>query len=253
LPPLAFLRNLRNLQEAGLTAQALEYFSTIKWYQTKLLPWQFLSAARMAPWAEKQLDDAMLKAFDTGSMLTGKTTLLVDVSGSMDAKMSQKSVATRLDAACAIAISLEMLGQDVTVTTFSNQLVMVPTRRGMALRDAIVHSQPHAGTRLGDAIEGTRNHVPDTERLVVITDEQSHDAVSAPFETNWMINVGNNRNGVGYGPWKRIDGFSPNIVPYMMEVEDDQVRVHEVHHSEGSPAVSSQPSPTEAMDEDTDF
>jgi len=34
-----------------------------------------------------------------------------------------------------------------------------------------------------------------------------------------MINVGADQNGVGYGPWMHIDGFSDGVVKYMVEYE----------------------------------
>jgi hypothetical protein len=34
-----------------------------------------------------------------------------------------------------------------------------------------------------------------------------------------MINVASNRNGVGYGQWTHIDGFSEAVVEYIAELE----------------------------------
>jgi hypothetical protein len=34
-----------------------------------------------------------------------------------------------------------------------------------------------------------------------------------------MINVASNRNGVGYGDWTRIDGFSENVLRFIREIE----------------------------------
>jgi len=34
-----------------------------------------------------------------------------------------------------------------------------------------------------------------------------------------MINVASNKNGVGYGPWARIDGWSEAIVEYIRTLE----------------------------------
>ena len=61
---------------------------------------------------------------------------------------------------------------------------LVPSRRGMALRDALDKSQPHSGTYLGQALA----HVEEDsrtgyDRIVVITDEQSHDHVRRAART----------------------------------------------------------------------
>jgi hypothetical protein len=34
-----------------------------------------------------------------------------------------------------------------------------------------------------------------------------------------MINVATDKNGVGYGPWTHIDGWSEGVVDYIREFE----------------------------------
>ena len=68
-----------------------------------------------------------------------------------------------------------------------------------------------------DFFRGTLAH----DRLIVVTDEQSHDRVPQPVaKRSYMINVGSYRNGVGYGPWTHIDGFSEAVIRFIAEVED---------------------------------
>ena len=56
--------------------------------------------------------------------------------------------------------------------------------------------------------------------LIVVTDEQSHDAVPDPVAKHaYLINVASNRNGVGYGRWTHIDGFSEGVLRFIGEVE----------------------------------
>jgi 60 kDa SS-A/Ro ribonucleoprotein len=57
------------------------------------------------------------------------------------------------------------------------------------------------------------------DRLIVITDEQSHDSLPAPKGRAYMINVGSNKNGVGYGKWVHVDGFSESVVNFINEYE----------------------------------
>src|ERR1035437_4760435 len=57
------------------------------------------------------------------------------------------------------------------------------------------------------------------DRLVVITDEQSHDRVPAPQGKGYVVNVASNQNGVGYGEWTHIDGWSEAVVEYIAELE----------------------------------
>ncbi len=102
------------------------------------------------------------------------------------------------------------------VYSISDKLVRVPSRRGFALRDAIVSSQPHGGTQLGHALSGLKTEY---DRLIVITDEQSHDRVPAPNGRGYVINVASARNGIGYGAWTHIDGWSEAVVDYIRSLE----------------------------------
>jgi 60 kDa SS-A/Ro ribonucleoprotein len=57
------------------------------------------------------------------------------------------------------------------------------------------------------------------DRLIVVTDEQSADRVPDPKGLGYMINVASNRNGVGYGKWLHVDGWSDAVVRFMTEYE----------------------------------
>jgi uncharacterized protein with von Willebrand factor type A (vWA) domain len=161
------------------------------------------------------LDQALAETILEQPIMAGRTLVLVDVSGSMDAKLSAKSDLTRLDAAATLAA---VIPGDVRVFTFSNSVVEVPARRGMAGVDAIVRSQLHGGTELGKAVK-RMNEIPH-QRLIVITDEQSHDRLPDPVAAKaYMINVASARNGVGYGVWTHIDGFSEAVLGYIREHE----------------------------------
>ncbi|HME57776.1 MAG TPA: hypothetical protein VKF63_05515, partial [Terracidiphilus sp.] len=81
-------------------------------------------------------------------------------------------------------------------------------------------SQLHSGTYLGAALKHIEAEVREGwERLIVITDEQSHVQVPAPRGKGYVINVASNRNGVGYGKWTHIDGWSEAVVEYIAELE----------------------------------
>jgi hypothetical protein len=63
------------------------------------------------------------------------------------------------------------------------------------------------------------NRIPH-DRLIVITDEQSHDWVPSPVaDRAYLINVASYERGVAGGSWTRIDGFSENVIRYIAEVE----------------------------------
>ncbi|MGA2345477.1 MAG: TROVE domain-containing protein [Candidatus Sulfotelmatobacter sp.] len=217
LGALALLRNLRNMREAGvdepLVLSALAAMST-----ARVLPFRFLAAARYAPQWEAALEQAMLKCVAETEKLSGKTIVLVDVSGSMTAPLSRRSEMQRTDAAYGLAVLLREIAEKVAVYSFSDNLVEVPARRGFALRDAIDASQRHNSTQLGDAVEKL-NRNEKCDRLIVITDEQAHDRVPAPTGKGYLINVASFKNGVGYGKWTHIDGWSEAVIEYIRALE----------------------------------
>lgn len=214
---LALLRNLRNMESAGVDRDVVR--KSIESMKTdRILPYRFIAAARYASRYEPELEAAMLTCMEGAEKLPDRTILLVDVSGSMQDQLSKKSDLTRLDAACGLAIILREICEKVDVLTFSAQLVHVPARRGFALRDAIVRSQPHASTYLGAAV--TKVNAEQHDRLIVITDEQSHYSVPNPKQRGYMLNVASAKNGVGYGPWIHVDGFSESVVNWIIESEE---------------------------------
>jgi fructose-specific component phosphotransferase system IIB-like protein len=203
--------------DESLVLSALETMST-----ARVLPFRFLAASRYAPQWEEALEQAMLKCVGsqdkTQEKLAGKTIVLVDVSGSMTAPLSHRSEMQRTDAAYGLAVLLREIGEKVAVFSFSDTLVEVPARRGFALRDAIDASQRHNGTQLGRAVSEL-NQKHGYDRLIVITDEQAHDTVPAPKGKGYVINVASYKNGVGYGKWTHIDGWSESVVEYIRTLE----------------------------------
>ena len=215
LGALALLRNLRNIKDANveehLVLNALDAMKT-----DRVLPFRFLAAARYAPQWEEVLERAMFRALADKPRLTGHTVLMVDVSGSMVAPLSRRSEMLRTDAAYGLAVLLRELAEKVTIYTFSTAAKQVPARRGFALRDAMEASQPHGATNLGASLDAVKDS---HDRIIVITDEQSHDRVPAPRAAGYIINVASYKNGVGYGPWNHIDGWSESVIDYIRELE----------------------------------
>jgi 60 kDa SS-A/Ro ribonucleoprotein len=213
---LALLRNLRNMAEADVDRELISDKIVLRKGASRVLPFRYVAAARVVPTFERAIDQALLAAIGELPAFKGRTAILVDVSDSMNAKLSAKSELTRMDAAASLTAIFP--GEDVRVFTFSNLVVEVPARRGMAGIDAIKRSQSHQGTYLGRAVAHMNGL--NIDRLVAITDEQSHDYVPQPQGgPAYMINVASNRNGVGYGHWTHIDGFSENVIRFMREFE----------------------------------
>jgi 60 kDa SS-A/Ro ribonucleoprotein len=213
---LALLRNLRLMQKAEVPrktiADAIDAMRT-----DRVLPYRFITAARYAPDFEPELESAMLKSIKGLVRLPGRTRLLIDVSGSMFHPLSAQSEMTRAEAACGLAILAREVCDEVEIFTFSQNVMKIPPRRGFALRDAIINSQPHSSTFLGKAVAEIDRKA---DRLIVFTDEQSHDTVSDPKARGYMVNVASYQHGVGYGPWTRVHGFSEAVVGWIAASEE---------------------------------
>lgn len=220
LGALAFLRNLRNMAEAGVDVKSVDgYVDSMN--VDRVLPFRFIAAARHVPQWEQIVEKAMMRCIAGQEKLAGRTILLVDVSGSMDYAMSNKSDMKRTDAAYGLGILLREICEEVGIFTFSHQVVSIPPRQGFALRDAMNSSQSHGGTYLGMAVKAVNENFA-YDRIIVITDEQSSDAVPAPKGNGYVINIASEKNGIGYGAWNHIDGFSESVIDFIREFEVGQ-------------------------------
>lgn len=221
LGALAFLRNLRNMVQAGVSEKAIRMYATTV-NVDKVLPFRYIAAARIVPQFEDMLESMMLRSLAKAEKLPGKTVLMVDVSGSMfGTKISAKSDLDRFDAAAALAMLCASICESFEVYTFSNSLVRVSPRQGFALAEALSASQHHGGTKLGAAVKQLQA-TSQYDRLIVISDEGSQDTVGAPgTDKGYMLNVAAYQNGVNRKDWLTISGFSESCVNYIREVEKE--------------------------------
>jgi 60 kDa SS-A/Ro ribonucleoprotein len=218
---MAVLRNLRLMLASGVDPKLIR--ERLEKGVARALPFRFVTAARHAPKIEEALEKAMLKGVAGFEKLAGSTGLVVDVSGSMNYKLSKKGETTRMDAAAGLAILLREKAEEFSIATFSDKCVELPPRRGFALRDAIVGSQAHSGTYLKRALSELceKREWRELERVIVITDEQSHDGILRGWAPrSYVVNVAPYKYGISYGNgWTHVDGWSERIVDYIAAVE----------------------------------
>ena len=218
---MAVLRNLRLMWAAGVDPKLIR--ERLDKGVARALPFRFVTAARYAPKLEDAIEKAMLKGIAGLEKLAGSTGLVVDVSGSMNYKLSKKGETTRMDAAAGLAILLREKAEEFSIATFSDSCVELPPRRGFALRDAIVSSQAHSGTYLKRALSqlAEKDEWRKLERLIVVTDEQSHDGILPAWTSRaYVVNVAPYKHGISYGNrWTHIDGWSERIVDYIAASE----------------------------------
>ena len=237
LGALALLRNLRNMQQAGVEIESIRKgLGTMK--TERVLPFRFITAAKYAPQLEPQLEQAMFRCLAGQEKLVGKTVLIVDCSGSMHGQISDKSELDRLSAAAALAMLLREVCDDIAVYatagsdgTRTHATMLIPPRRGFALRDLLSYTETSrkiggGGIFLKQVIDYVRKEEKgEADRIIVISDEQDCDIVNKPSSAkpfgrnNYFINVASNKNGIGYGDWVHIDGWSEAVLSYIEQFE----------------------------------
>lgn len=224
----ALVRNLRNMDAAKVDRSLVTTALKAGAERSKLLPFQFVAAWRFAPAFAAALDDAMLLALSANKpKLAGTTMVVVDVSQSMEGKLSDKSQMDRLDAAAALAVICREGCEDVRFFTFSNGVCEVQATRGLGLVSGIRDSQPHMGTALGESVDIVAKHVGAWDRMIVITDEQAGDHVPVlPRGKNYLVNVASYKPALPAerAGWTRINGFSERLIEFIAwneEIENE--------------------------------
>jgi len=235
LGSLALIRNLRNMNEANVD-EKLIFSSLEKMNVDRVLPFRFVSAAQHAPQWEDKIEKSMFKALENKDKLKGKTILIIDVSGSMRACLSGKSMLNRMDAANALAILAREISKDIRIyaTAGNDHMIkhkteIVPNRRGFALRDAIqgkYNSLGGGGIFLTQVMDYVYDKEKNADRIIVFTDEQDTDTKLSPAKANsfgnknYLVNIASHKHGIGYGKWHHIDGFSEAVLDYIIAFEN---------------------------------
>lgn len=249
LGALAFLRNLRNMRESGITIETLASYGA-KLDVSKVLPFRFVAAAKACPELRLLMQAMMLKSIQSQKKLSGRTILVVDTSGSMGAGISGKSDMTRIQAAGAMAAIAKEMCEDVVIyATAGNDgaryhatvLISDDGRRSLRGMDLVDYLNSHelrqkiggggifftqAMDYIANVEEGKR-----VDRVIVFTDEQDtsrngrayNPATAkrlAPAGRNYIINVGSNTNGINSAEWETITGFSEAVFDYIKAVEE---------------------------------
>jgi 60 kDa SS-A/Ro ribonucleoprotein len=215
---LAVLRNLRLMLTSGVEPAWIR--ERLDKGVVRALPFRFVTAARHAPKLEDAIEKAMLKGIAGLGKLEGSSGLIVDVSGSMNYRLSKKGETTRMDAAAGLAILLreKALRRDV----FGRL-----RRAGAATRIRV------AGRHRG--LAGPLGHVPKARagkpalegRLARVgTHHRAHRRAVARRHPAYVDAEGIRgepgpiQNGVSYGNgWTHVDGWWERIVDYIAAAE----------------------------------
>ena len=238
---LAMLRNIANMRRANVDKKIInEGLEKLK--SSMLMPLDFLKAFRMNPEFGRQIEDAMINSYANLPKLKGKTLFIVDVSGSMGARMSEKSDFTRYDAACAMAMLAANQCEDYEIVctagndpthTGAHKHIPYP-QKGFGIFEQIREANRNIGyggifTRqclewCNDKFKGQK-----FDRIIVFSDSQDCDfperRIPKPFGTyNYICDVSAHTKGVNYkGAWDaEISGFSEHFITFIAATEGIQ-------------------------------
>ncbi|WP_028936585.1 vWA domain-containing protein [Pseudonocardia spinosispora] len=190
---MARLRNLRNLDRAevpdDVAGRVGDYLCDPgEVARSRQLPMRFLSAYRAAPslrWSYP-LEKALDLSLSGIPALAGRTLILVDTSGSMQAGFSQDGTVARWDAAVMFGLALAARCARPDVVSFSSEYTypgvapsprsrVFPRRRAESLLSG-VRRWGEEGFFLGagtDTAGALAEHFAGHDRVVILTDEQA--------------------------------------------------------------------------------
>jgi hypothetical protein len=236
LGALAFLRNLRNMEDVGVSRLTIQHgFETVnpRW----LLPLNYLTAAKAAPKWEGEIEGLMLRGLGQVPKLPGYSIFVVDVSGSMGKRISDKSDSSRLQVAEAMAmIALETCEHVAIYATAGSdshhvhKTCFIPSRHGFGLMSLIDKAAAELGgggiftRQCLEYIKAQETDQPD--RIIVFSDSEDCDLPNrktpAPFgKKNYIVDVSAHNRGINYaGAWTaEVSGWSEHFLRFIAALE----------------------------------
>lgn len=233
---LAMLRNIRNMKDSGVDKSVIVYgLNTIK--SAMLLPLDFMKTNTVNPEFSREIEDVMLRSYENLPKLTGRTLIIVDVSGSMGSNISGKSDFTRKDAAKAMAM--------LAVSTCESYEIVCTAGSDSKGEGAHEHIKyPMKGFGLFNQIDNTNSRIGgggiftrqclewckkniegDFDRIIVFSDSQDCDKINPiakPYgKNNYIIDVSSHKRGINYkGVWTgEISGWSEKFLNFIAASE----------------------------------
>ena len=174
---MALLRNLRNFDDAGIPDElAAEVAARLsdpdQVARSRQFPFRFLSAYKAAPslrWAYP-LEKALNLSLVNVPRLKGSTLILVDRSGSMFGKVSEKSGLSQADTAALFGTALAIASEKADLVQFGTDSETVPFRGSSSVLAVIGSFTEMGGTYTAAAVQA---HYRGHDRVVILTDEQA--------------------------------------------------------------------------------
>ncbi|MFI1720300.1 TROVE domain-containing protein [Streptomyces sp. NPDC020489] len=173
---MALVRNLRNFDQAGVgdevAAQVAARISDpAEVVRSRQFPFRYLAAYQHAPslrWAYP-LEQALGHSLANVPVLPGRTLVLVDRSGSMWARLSDRSELNRADAAAIFGTALALRAERADLVEFGTTSRNLPYDKGESVLKILGRFGDLGGT---DTTSAVRAHYRGQDRVLIVTDEQ---------------------------------------------------------------------------------
>lgn len=179
---MALVRNLRNLDEAGVPDAVAERVCARlsdpeEVARSRQFPYRFLSAYRAAPslrWGHA-LEKALTASTARVPSLPGRTLVLVDTSGSMQSTVSARSVLRHVDVGALFGVALAARGCEVDLVGYADSSFRHPLVRG----GSVLRQTEEFCARIGEVGHGTETVAAlqatyaGHDRVVIISDMQA--------------------------------------------------------------------------------
>jgi 60 kDa SS-A/Ro ribonucleoprotein len=234
---LAFLRNLRNMEQASVAPKIVrEGFNRLP--GANLLPLNFFAAHKHTTRYADEVDQAMIETYARRQKLPGHTVFVLDVSGSMGGKISGRSEFDRMQAGAAMAVLARECAEEVSIYLTAGSDMMrthktkrIKNLRGFALATSIsneIHSMGGGGIFTSQCIDFLKTDLKDehVDRIIVFSDSQDCDrdnkTPAQPFgDYNYIVDVSAHKNGINYrGTWDaEISGWSEHFIDFIQAYE----------------------------------
>ncbi|MFF4544485.1 TROVE domain-containing protein [Streptomyces sp. NPDC001406] len=173
---MALVRNLRNFDEAGVSDEvaarvAAKISDPAEVARSRQYPFRYLAAYQHAPslrWAYP-LEQALGHSLANVPALPGRTLVLVDRSGSMWARLSDRSELNRADAAAIFGTALAVRAVDADLVEFGTTSRRLTFDKGESVLKILGRFGDLGGT---DTTSAIRAHYRGQDRVLIVTDEQ---------------------------------------------------------------------------------
>lgn len=174
---MALVRNLRNFDQAGVSDEvaaeaARRICDPAEVRRSRQFPFRYLAAYQHAPslrWAYA-LEQALAHSLANVPSLPGRTLILVDRSGSMFDRPSERSGLNRADSAAIFGTALKVRAADADLVEFGSTSQVVKVSRGESVLAVLGRFGDLGGTATAAAVQA---HYRRHDRVVIVTDEQA--------------------------------------------------------------------------------